>query len=151
MSQSKSCRPSCSVGLFATAVPEFCCAWGPSGWTIRNTLQNRRESPTRLHVSIPPPVLLRRIYKGYAGLPQWPLCALHVEPIPPWRMGYPDGFNPWVENLVFDAAGNIYGTTGNGGEYVQGTVFELPRRAADTPRVFFIISATGMTASSGGG
>src|SRR5664279_2540547 len=39
--------------------------------------------------------------------------------------GAPDGFNPWTENLVFDAAGNIYGTTGNGGVYGGGTAFEL--------------------------
>ncbi len=39
--------------------------------------------------------------------------------------GSPDGFNPWTENLVFDAAGNIYGTTGNGGTYGGGTAFEL--------------------------
>lgn len=39
--------------------------------------------------------------------------------------GVPDGVNPWTENLVFDAAGNIYGTTGNGGTYDNGTAFEL--------------------------
>jgi len=27
--------------------------------------------------------------------------------------------------LIFDAAGNLYGTTGNGGQYSQGNVFEL--------------------------
>ena len=41
--------------------------------------------------------------------------------------GAPDGFNPWGENLVFDAAGNIYGTTTNGGAHDAGTVFELSR------------------------
>ena len=39
--------------------------------------------------------------------------------------GAPDGFNPAGENLVFDAAGNIYGTTENGGAHDAGTVFEL--------------------------
>ena len=39
--------------------------------------------------------------------------------------GVPDGINPWTENLVFDAAGNIYGTTGGGGTYDNGTAFEL--------------------------
>lgn len=39
--------------------------------------------------------------------------------------GSPDGFNPWVENLIFDQSGNIYGTTTNGGEYGGGTAFEL--------------------------
>ena len=35
-----------------------------------------------------------------------------------------DGANP-VANLVFDAAGNLYGTTGSGGVKSQGTVFQL--------------------------
>ena len=37
------------------------------------------------------------------------------------------GINPWSVNLVFDAAGNIYGTTTNGGAHDAGTVFELTR------------------------
>jgi uncharacterized repeat protein (TIGR03803 family) len=36
-----------------------------------------------------------------------------------------DGAGPQVENLVFDQAGNIYGTTEEGGMYGDGTVFEL--------------------------
>jgi uncharacterized repeat protein (TIGR03803 family) len=39
--------------------------------------------------------------------------------------GVPDGLNPWTENLAFDTAGNIYGTTGNGGMYDGGTAFKL--------------------------
>jgi uncharacterized repeat protein (TIGR03803 family) len=35
-----------------------------------------------------------------------------------------DGFNP-EDNLIFDAAGNLYGTTSAGGKYHVGTVFEL--------------------------
>jgi uncharacterized repeat protein (TIGR03803 family) len=35
-----------------------------------------------------------------------------------------DGSFPWG-NLIFDAAGNLYGTTQWGGAYGQGTVFEL--------------------------
>ena len=35
-----------------------------------------------------------------------------------------DGFTP-VAGLIFDAAGNLYGTTGDGGNYGYGTVFEL--------------------------
>ncbi len=38
-----------------------------------------------------------------------------------------DGINPDFGNLVFDSAGNIYGTTYSGGEYVLGTVFKLTR------------------------
>ena len=35
-----------------------------------------------------------------------------------------DGFAPY-SGLVFDAAGNLYGTTYYGGTYSRGTVFEL--------------------------
>lgn len=38
--------------------------------------------------------------------------------------GGKDGSGPWA-GIVFDAAGNIYGTTAGGGTYGAGTVFEL--------------------------
>ena len=38
--------------------------------------------------------------------------------------GYTDGGSPWA-GLVFDTAGNLYGTTPYGGDYYAGTVFEL--------------------------
>lgn len=41
------------------------------------------------------------------------------------RHGGPDGYYP-AGNLIFDAAGNLYGTTYSGGAYhIGGTVFEL--------------------------
>ena len=36
-----------------------------------------------------------------------------------------DGHNPWFGDLIFDKAGNIYGTTVYGGEFGYGTVYEL--------------------------
>lgn len=39
--------------------------------------------------------------------------------------GVPDGFYPENEKLLFDGAGNIYGTTGEGGAHGGGTVFAL--------------------------
>ncbi len=39
--------------------------------------------------------------------------------------GSPDGDLPQLENLAFDQAGDIYGTTYGGGTYGYGTVFEL--------------------------
>jgi uncharacterized repeat protein (TIGR03803 family) len=38
-----------------------------------------------------------------------------------------DGIHPYRGNLVFDSAGNIYGTTYSGGTFVRGTVFKLTR------------------------
>jgi len=38
-----------------------------------------------------------------------------------------DGTHPYNGYLVFDAAGNIYGTTSAGGGHVKGTVFKLTR------------------------
>src|ERR1019366_2345043 len=42
-----------------------------------------------------------------------------------------DGLNPWA-GLIFDAAGNLYGTTRIGGTYGAGTVFELMPAAGGT-------------------
>jgi hypothetical protein len=39
--------------------------------------------------------------------------------------GTPDGSSPQGGDLVFDATGNIYGTTYDGGHSAQGTVFKL--------------------------
>jgi uncharacterized repeat protein (TIGR03803 family) len=39
-----------------------------------------------------------------------------------------DGYNPYA-GLIFDASGNLYGTTGYGGAYGYGTVFELTHSA----------------------
>jgi uncharacterized repeat protein (TIGR03803 family) len=35
-----------------------------------------------------------------------------------------DGTGP-SGNMVFDAAGNLYGTTGDGGSHLGGTVFQV--------------------------
>ena len=49
----------------------------------------------------------------------------------PWQetvlysFGTYDGSNPDYGDLVFDQAGNLYGTTRNGGAYLQGAVYEL--------------------------
>jgi len=37
-----------------------------------------------------------------------------------------DGYNP-VSGLMFDSSGNLYGTTGSGGRYGEGTAFEITR------------------------
>lgn len=42
-----------------------------------------------------------------------------------YQFGTYDGSNPDYGDLVFDQAGNLYGTTRNGGAYLQGAVYEL--------------------------
>ena len=49
----------------------------------------------------------------------WNVTVLHT------FTGTPDGFFPELENLAFDPAGDIYGTTVNGGMYGDGITFEL--------------------------
>jgi len=49
---------------------------------------------------------------------QWDEIVLH-------RFGSADGSNPYQGDLVFDRAGNLYGTTRNGGAYQQGAVYEM--------------------------
>lgn len=43
-----------------------------------------------------------------------------------------DGKGPFSGSLIFDAAGNLYGTTFEGGEYGFGTVFKLTPGANGT-------------------
>ncbi len=42
-----------------------------------------------------------------------------------YQFGTYDGSNPDYGDVVFDQAGNLYGTTRNGGAYLQGAVYEL--------------------------
>src|SRR5258708_18579777 len=41
-----------------------------------------------------------------------------------------DGADPYYGGVIFNAAGNLYGTTALGGAYDLGTVFELTRTAS---------------------
>ena len=52
--------------------------------------------------------------------------------------GGSDGMNPTLGDLIFDKAGNLYGTTSGGGAYGHGTVFELvPSQGGWTERVLY--------------
>ena len=55
-----------------------------------------------------------------------------------------DGFYPYA-GLIFDAAGNLYGTTSQGGTYGDGTVFELTPAAGGvwTEKVLYSFNANG--------
>ena len=52
-----------------------------------------------------------------------------------------DGVDPYA-GLIFDAAGNLYGTTSEGGTYGGGTVFELTPAAGGgwTEKVLYSFS-----------
>jgi uncharacterized repeat protein (TIGR03803 family) len=55
-----------------------------------------------------------------------------------FRFGTEDGSNPDHGEVVFDQAGNLYGTTRNGGAYLQGTVYELiPEGGGWTEKVLY--------------
>jgi uncharacterized repeat protein (TIGR03803 family) len=45
--------------------------------------------------------------------------------------GSPDGANPYA-TVIMDASGNLYGTTGNGGHYGNGTVFKVDTSGTET-------------------
>ena len=87
---------------------------GPNGALYGTTQLGGQDGNGIVFSLTPPPALNCRSTQCY-----WNETILHT------FTGSPDGFNPWTENLVFDAAGNIYGTTGNGGAYGAGTAFEL--------------------------
>jgi uncharacterized repeat protein (TIGR03803 family) len=56
--------------------------------------------------------------------------------------GDPDGWSP-NGKLVFDQAGNLYGTTTNGGVYGQGTVHELTPSGGWTEKVIYSFTGGG--------
>ena len=58
--------------------------------------------------------------------------------------GGSDGMNPALGDLIFDQAGNLYGTTSRGGHYGYGTVFELvPSQGGWTEKVLYSFTGGG--------
>ena len=102
------------IGGFDGAVPYGGVTVGPSG-ALYGTAETRGVSDQGTVFELRPPF---SVCKG--ALCYWNQTVLHA------FAGYPvDGAEPEVENLVFDQAGNIYGTTEQGGMYGDGTLFEL--------------------------
>ena len=59
--------------------------------------------------------------------------------------GYPDGEEPERGDLLFDQAGNIYGTTSSGGTYGVGTVYQLKHSGSGWMRTSFTVSVDSAT------
>jgi len=87
--------------------------FGPDGALYGTTQAGGDEDDGTVYALRPPATFCRSVTC------YWNQTVLHT------FTGAPDGFNPWVENLVFDPAGNIYGTMTNGGTYGGGITFEL--------------------------
>ena len=62
--------------------------------------------------------------------------------------GGSDGGFPYAEKLVFDALGNLYGTTNGGGASQLGTVFRLSRNAAGAWSEVVLYSFNGALAAN---
>ena len=86
---------------------------GPNGALYGTTGNGGSENYGTAFELRPPATFCRSI------LCYWSETVLHT------FIGPPDGEFPAFANLAFDQAGNIYGTTENGGMYGRGATFEL--------------------------
>lgn len=96
------------------AQPLASVAVGPSGALYGTTFQGGIENLGAVFQVQPPPTACN------TAICYWHETLLHSFP-----QGGNDGEEPDLGILVFDPAGNLYGTTFNGGAYAAGTVFEL--------------------------
>jgi|HubBroStandDraft_1064217.scaffolds.fasta_scaffold08960_3 uncharacterized repeat protein (TIGR03803 family) len=78
----------------------------------------------RKHMLCLPSMAMMMIIVLFAAVPTRAAEKVLYSFCPDKSAGCPDGANP-VADLVLDAAGNIWGTTKNGGQSGLGTVFEL--------------------------
>jgi hypothetical protein len=86
--------------------------FGPNGALYGTTFGSVENQGTVFQMR--PPLSVCKAFLCY-----WNETVLHT------FTGAPDGADPQAVNLVFDQAGNIYGTTQGGGMYGGGTTFEL--------------------------
>lgn len=98
-----------------TALPLGGIAIGPDSALYGTTFGDGAGTFGTAYELTPPPSICSAI-RCY-----WNAQILHT------FMGVSDGSGPQTENLVFDSAGNIYGTTAGGGMYDSGVTFELTR------------------------
>ena len=75
-----------------------------------------------------------------AGSTVWTTKTIHV-----FGTHASDGWYPSAPNLIFDAAGNLYGTTSQGGPFGGGIVFELvPQLAGGWAEIILYRFGTGL-------
>lgn len=75
------------------------------------------------------------------------ICSWNKNVVYQFTGNPPDGEWP-SSNVIFDRAGNLYGTTGSGGAYGYGTVYELtPSNGSWTEKIIY--SFTGVSDGSG--
>ena len=102
------------IGGFDGGLPYGGLVIGPNG-ALFGTAETRGVSDEGTVFELRPPLSVCTSVLCY-----WSQTVLHA------FAGYPvDGSEPQLENLVFDRAGNIYGTTEQGGTKGGGAVFEL--------------------------
>ena len=85
---------------------------GPNGALYGTTFGNGVETFGTVYELTPPPTFCRSVTC------YWNENVVHT-------FARTDGAGPQVENLIFDSAGNIYGTAQGGGLYDSGVAFEL--------------------------
>ena len=94
--------------------PQAGVVFGPDG-TLYGTTFGGGANFAGVVYNLRPPATICR-----TGLCPWTETILH-------SFTGTDGENPYTGNLVFDSAGNIYGTTRSGGEFDAGAVYKLTR------------------------
>ena len=99
---------------------------GPNNELYGTTTQGGSGQAGVVYKLTPPPTACMAVLCPWG---QTVLYAFH---------GSPDGAAPALGNVIFDSAGNLYGTTAEGGAFGYGTVFELtPSNGSWTEKVLY--------------
>jgi uncharacterized repeat protein (TIGR03803 family) len=114
--------------------PEGGVVFGPDGALYGTTSQDGFDGSGTVFRLRPPATFCRAILCPWT---EEVLYAFH-------GVGSGDGAHPAYGDVVFDAAGNIYGTTSRGGSFGGGTVYELsPSGSGWTETILYNFGATG--------
>lgn len=122
------------------ANPDGPLTFGPNGALYGTTFDGGVANQGTVFVLRPPSHLVANILGG------WTDAVLYA------FQGGNDGANPRNATLMFDRAGNIYGTTTFGGAHGKGTVFELTQSQGTwTESILYSFSAGADGGYPGGG